>query len=528
MAGALRAGGMILGALPASGTEETLERYLDAGIVSLLVPSDLAADPERLRTLACKAREGARARGLPPVLFALGGARDLCGAPELPGFPHPLGLAASGDKALALKAGRLLAQRLRACGVDLIFAPRFDLASDPKRALGILELFGEDPERSAAMALAYARGLASGGVLPCGACFPGCGFLATEGRQGPPLVPFPFERLSSVESRPFARAVKARLPAILVGRVLVPALEPERVPAARSARVIEGRLRRDLGFTGLCIGAKLDDDPAGVARAAVLGALAGADMTVAAEPHAAITAAAALERALEAGELPAPRVAVALARRERLVAQREGLRAAERSRIVPGLEALSLRAALRAATVFRAAKARGKRAFAAKAKGAAGPRAREFPLSALPRLVLVALPPSHDPDTGAVPAVLEALSRELPAAQLVPIAADPGLAEGEALVRLAGEVGGPALALTYDAHRHPRQESLVHLLEESVAEVAVIAMRDPYDAAFFPRAAARAAVYGFAPAQMRAAVALVRGDIAGRGVCPVSVLGLEV
>jgi len=558
MAGAIRASGMAMGALPDAGAESLLEDYVGAGIRAFLLPGSLLQRPERLAALAALARRRASEAGLGRALVALGGgAVPAAAPPPLPGLPGPLGLAAAGERGLARRTGRLLGGLLAVLGVDLVLAPRLDLATDPKAPGGILDLFGEDSLRAGAMAAAYARGMAEGGAAACGLSFPGCGRLVSDGRKGPPLVSYPLERLGGIEALPFARAVKAGLPAVLVARVLAPALEPERLPAARSARVVEGRLRTDLGFKGLVLGGALDEDPEGPGRAATLGALAGCDLSLALSPAAALEAARALDKALASGELPAPRAVVAGRRLEALFSRLPARDAASPAdpaaagaaarALLEGAQAARLgeRAARRAATAFRAAPPRGPalragqpRAGEAQATTAAStaggpgysaPRSRGFPLSAPPRLVLVMLPPEGGPEAAQSTGFLAALGEALPGARVLSLPCDPGPAEAELLAAAAEAAApGPALALTCDAHRRPGQESLVHLLEESLPEVGVVALGDPYDAAFFPRAAALGAVYGRDASAARAAAGLALGTLEARGRCPVLVLGLEV
>ncbi|MBL8966246.1 MAG: hypothetical protein JNG85_04495 [Spirochaetaceae bacterium] len=510
MTSSIQAGGMILGALPAAGGEALLEEYLAGGIRAFLLPGALLAEPERLAALAGFAKRRCSEAGLGRALVALGGGKVAAAAPpELPGLPSAMSLASRGDRGAARRAGRAFGAALAALGVDLLFAPRLDLANDPKLAGGVLELFGEDSLKAGALAAAFGRGLAEGGVAPCGLSFPGCGALASDGRHGPPLVPFPLDRLAEIEALPFAKAIRLGLSAVLVGRVLAPAIEPERIPAARSVRAIEGRLRTDLGFGGLVIGAALDDDLAGPGRAAVLGALAGCDLQVALGPEAAMAAASALAAALAAGELPAPRLVVARRRLDRLFAKLPAKRPdpAALGRLLSGPE--PRRVAERGITAFRAGKG--------------------FPLSAAPGLVLLFEPPPAGSEAALLPAVEAALRRELPDARILRLPAEPGPAAAESLLAAVAEAGRvPALALSYDAHRRPGQESLIHLLEESLGEVGVVALRDPYDAAFFPRAAALGAAYGFSAETARAAARLATGRLEGRGRCPVAVLGIEV
>ncbi|MDA8426338.1 MAG: hypothetical protein M0Z80_09395, partial [Treponema sp.] len=313
------AAGLLLAGLPVAGLSEAearkraadlLAEYLRAGIRAFLFPGELLGRPELLAELCASARALAEKAGLGTPLVALGGtATPAFGQPEFPGIASPLALAALGSRAALRRAGRLLGTRLARCGVGLLLAPRLDLATDPKGRAGILDGFGEDARAAGAFGAVFARALASRGVNACAGRFPGLGTLCSTCESPIPQVSFPIDRLEATELRSFARALAGGLRAVLVGRALVPALEPDRIPAARSARIVEGRLREELGFRGVVIGDDLclEQD---VGRAAVLGALAGCDLALASEPETALAAAAALDAAAAAGELPAPRVVV--------------------------------------------------------------------------------------------------------------------------------------------------------------------------------------------------------------------------
>jgi hypothetical protein len=56
----------------------------------------------------------------------------------------------------------------------------------------------------------------------------------------------------------------------------------------------------------------------------------------------------------------------------------------------------------------------------------------------------------------------------------------------------------------------------------------VIAMRDPYDAAFFPQAVGLGAAYGFSASCAAAAARALAGRAKARGGQPVEVIGLEI
>lgn len=540
MTSPMQGAGMILGGVPLSSAETVIASYAKAGIRAFLFPGILLLEPERLAALAAEARRLVALAGTGPALVALGGWDEASAAfPMVPELPSPLCLAACGDSRQARRAGFLLGRVASGSGVDLVMGPRLDLATDPKARGGVMDLFGEEPRAAALLGAAFAKGLARGGVAACALSFPGCGSLASDARREPATLPFEAERLAAAEERPFARAIKTGLPAILVARAYVPAYDQEHIPAARSSLAIEGRLRSAMGFRGLVIGGALDDDPERPGRAAVLGALAGCDLSLALDPATALEAASCLEAALKEGEIPSPRPAIQARRMEALLS---GLAAPPlRIRALPIyasplVAAFSARASESGATLLRSR--RGEH-------GRHGHRQKGRPCQGLVSSpaglpVLLFMPPSASGNSRRSSALLAALKEELPGARIFSLPADP--AEGDAmsaLVEILGPQGGGGaepsvpsadeiLVLSCDAHLRPAQESFIHVLEETLPSVSIIALRDPYDAAFFPRAAAMGAVYGDSEAAIRAAARLALGRIEARGRCPVKVLGIEV
>jgi beta-N-acetylhexosaminidase len=325
------------------------------------------------------------------------------------------------------------------------------------------------------------------------------------------FIALPIERLESCEMRPFAHAAAAGVEAVLVGRVLVPSLESEHIPASASARVIEGRLREALRFRGLVIGDDIgiDEEPG---RAALLGALAGCDLCLFSRPQEACAAAAALDKAMAAGELPAVRVEMAHRRQERQFRPRVKIR----------ISAIDSKARFRRAAhdIEKGISVlRGSLKLGGKGSG-------DF--SSV--LVLVFLPPDNAPEVSQSDAVLATLKAELPGAEVFASPADPGTEQTERLVQAIAAHGRftEAVILTYDAHFRPAQEGLAGLVAESLPQCRVIAMRDPYDAAFFPKAIGLGAAYGFSELCARAVARVLSGKTKARGGCPVEVIGLEV
>lgn len=520
MSRSLRAAGMIMGGVrglsslePDRESADLFASYAGAGIRAFLFPGFLVREPRRLESLTRMARQAAQAAGLGQALIVIGGNSDPSfGLPPFPLAATPLGLASSASPRAALRAGFLLGSRLAACGVDMVLAPRLDLASDPKDRIGALETFGEDSRLAGILGSAYVRGLARAGVAAGIGRFPGLGSTCSDCAEDMPFVALPVERLERCEMRPFARVVASGVAGVVVGRVLVPALESERIPASASARVIEGRLRESFGFRGIAIGDDIGpaEDPG---KAAILGALAGCDLGLFSRPDEALAAAKALDEAAATGALPTVRVEMARRRLEALLGKRP-----EKA---PRPHSESSRTA---------AKAKGdiERGISAlrgslELEAAAGGNYNSV-------LALVFLPPEGAPDADESEAVIEALRSELPGATILAMPANPDEGTTDELVRAVGQRGrfSEAVILTYDAHFRPAQEGLARLVDEFVEKIYVIAMRDPYDAAFFPGAVGLGAAFGFSEGCARAVGRLLSGKFKARGGRPVEVIGLEI
>jgi len=328
-----------------------------------------------------------------------------------------------------------------------------------------------------------------------------------------PFIALPVERLERCEMRPFSHVIASGVAAVLVGRVLVPSLESERIPASASARVIEGRLRESMGFRGLVIGDDIgsDEEPG---AAALLGALAGCDLCLFSRPEQALAAAAALDKAAAHGELPAVRVEMSRRRFERLLG--------------PRLRAGSPRSASWMAARRRGAGRDIEKSVTLLRGSLTLAAAEEGEYSTV--LALVFSPPPQASDAQETGKVIARIKAELPGIEVVCLPADPEPSDIARLSRLLSELGRfkEAAIFTYDAHFRPAQEGVARLVEETLPIFRVIAMRDPYDAAFFPRAIGLAAAYGFSEGSAGAVASVLAGKLKARGGHPVEVIGLEV
>jgi beta-N-acetylhexosaminidase len=185
-----------------------------------------------------------------------------------------------GDADLAERVGWAMGTELRALSLDVNLAPVLDVATRPENEVIGDRAFSDQPEVVAELGLALARGLERAGVAACAKHFPGHGDTTADSHVTLPVVEHELERLRQVEWLPFRRAAERRLGAIMVGHIVVAALDPD-APASLSAPVI-GALRGELGFAGVVVSDDLAMRPVAarfrpdeIARRAVL---AGVDL----------------------------------------------------------------------------------------------------------------------------------------------------------------------------------------------------------------------------------------------------------
>jgi beta-glucosidase-like glycosyl hydrolase len=192
-------------------------------------------------------------------------------------WPWAMAVAATGDPSLAEAEGRVAAKEARAVGVNHILAPVVDVNIDPDNPVINTRSFGEDPQEVSRFATAFIRGVRSEHVLACAKHFPGHGDTHIDSHRSLPVLDVTRERLERVELVPFRAAIAAGVDSIMPGHLAVPALDPTPVavragvatnaygataaevtqngtlPATISKRMLDGLLRRELGFRGLII-----------------------------------------------------------------------------------------------------------------------------------------------------------------------------------------------------------------------------------------------------------------------------------
>jgi beta-N-acetylhexosaminidase len=237
-------------------------------------------------------------------------------------WPPMLTLGRSGDEQLAVRFARALAAEMRAVGVTLDYTPVLDIRTNPKNtAIGDRAL-AETPEAVARLGRIVIETLQAEGIAACGKHFPGHGDTSTDSHFELPLVEHPPDRLEAVELVPFKAAIEARVACIMMGHLLVPAIDEER-PATLSPTLVNGWLKTKLGYQGMVITDDLEmkaiSQRYSTPEATIEAIAAGCDAVLlcgaSQEPQ--FAAMEAVIHAVESGDLPLARVEDALARHRR-------------------------------------------------------------------------------------------------------------------------------------------------------------------------------------------------------------------
>jgi beta-N-acetylhexosaminidase len=268
------------------------------GAVVLGQPMELASILNRLQSISAQ-----------PLLtssdFEWGVQMRIAGATK---FPRAMAFGATGDPQLAYEAGKVTGAESRALGVHVDYAPVADVNNNPRNPVINIRSFGEDPARVGEMVAGFTRGLQEAGMLATLKHFPGHGDTDVDSHLGLPLVAHSRERLDAVELPPFKAGIAAGASGVMVAHMELPAIDPEKVPATFSPKIIGTLLRP--GFDGLIYSDSMKmaaiTKMASPGEAAVRAVKAGIDVILDSPDSAA--AASAIVAAVKSGDIARERV----------------------------------------------------------------------------------------------------------------------------------------------------------------------------------------------------------------------------
>jgi beta-N-acetylhexosaminidase len=172
--------------------------------------------------------------------------------------PNAQQLRQKGDKNLIRQHGELTGDLLRLFGFNLDLCPVLDISFDDEADNSLRgRCWGTSVPQVIEFAGAFHDGLLSTGILSCGKHFPGYAAAGLDPHHDLPTIARSRLELAECELKIF-RSFVERVSSMMIGHAWYPALDPEKIPASLSQRVVTELLKDELGFNGLVMTDDLD------------------------------------------------------------------------------------------------------------------------------------------------------------------------------------------------------------------------------------------------------------------------------
>jgi beta-N-acetylhexosaminidase len=415
-------------------------------------------------------------------------------------FPDNLAVGAAGDEAFAYRQGVIEGRELRRLGVDLNLAPVLDVLTERYSPNIGIRSYGKDPTLVARYGSARIRGMAASGLRACAKHFPGKGHSPLDAHLRLPRIESDWAEMQATHLPPFFAAIEAGVACLMTSHPVYPKLDPAGVPATFSRRIVQEYLREEVGFRGVIVSDDLEmgavAETGSIAEAVVRAAEAGHDLLLVCHTEAAQRqAAAALVEAYRTGRL-ARRDLEAAAERVRRLREEAGPR---RAGGAPAPErdgpALAMAIATRAVTQVSPGRAGLRRALNGRV------------LVCFPRFSALAPRITIEPEVADEAGYLTAaFGRVGVRAEPLIVGIEPAPEEVAGAAARAAAADATVLFL-FDAHLYPSNRALLDAVQAGARALAVVLLRDPYDAALLRPETLGLTAYGFRRCQLDAVIA---------------------
>ncbi|MCK5850403.1 MAG: hypothetical protein KAH23_05760, partial [Kiritimatiellae bacterium] len=199
-------------------------------------------------------------------------------------MPSAMGVAATGDAALAEAAYKAMAEQLRAIGVTMVHSPVLDVNINPDNPEICSRAFGDTSEVVTEFATACMKGYMASNIVATAKHFPGRGDSAVDLHHDFDEDNRSLETIEALDLAPYRALIEQGLPAIMTAHQVCPAFG-DSLPASVSP-AIYSYIREVLKFDGVittdAMGMKgVTARYEGLAQACAEAAAAGADMILA-------------------------------------------------------------------------------------------------------------------------------------------------------------------------------------------------------------------------------------------------------
>lgn len=432
-------------------------------------------------------------------------------------FPGNMALGATNDLSLSQVAGHITGKELRALGINMNMAPSLDVNNNAKNPIIGVRSFGQDPQKTAEMAIAHLQGYQEGKVLTVVKHFPGHGDTTLDSHIDVPTVPHEMTRLEQVELVPFKKAIAKGVDAVMSAHITFPAIDDRKgLPGTLSPKVLTGLLRERLGYDGVIM---TDDMEMGAIvenfgsdDATLQAVKAGADIILVAHDWTRQKKSIeALKQAVQKGEISEKRIDQSVRRILKLKAERLGEQAIIRQPI-PDLK----RGVQEAGSPQNRKQAQK---VADHAVTLVRDNAQQLPLNPEVSRRVLTISPVNAKVMG------DALKKRGFQPITRSIEAKPEASVIASLTQEAADVDAVVIG-TSQAQLHEEQAQLVNSLEATGTPVIVLGLDTPYDLTAIPGANIYLALYSSNTVALEAGVEAITGRIPIRGKLPVEIPGM--
>lgn len=429
-------------------------------------------------------------------------------------FPGSMALGAGRSTADARVAAEITGAELRAVGINVDFAPCSDVNVNPLNPVIGVRSFGSNPGMVAEMVAAQVDGYQlDGKVSSSTKHFPGHGDTATDSHTGLPIITHTREQWEQIDAPPFRAAIARGVDMVMTAHLVMPAFDDSGDPATLSKPIITGLLRGELGYDGVVITDALTmqgvREKYGDAEVAVRALEAGVDQLLispAIQP-----AIAAINQALTSGRLTEQDLDTKVRRILRMKFRRGMV--AQPLADVSAINGIVGTAAHQAT----AAKISDRTVTLVKND------AKALPLKPAGTKILVT---GYGVSTTQVTA--DELAKRGATAKAIQTGTSPTDATIASVVA-AAQTMDTVVVLTNKAwdtqvtDKRAGQQKLVKQLLATGKRIVVVAVRDPYDIAYFDQAPTYVATYSYSPVTPPSLVRVLTGEVNPQGKLPVDI-----
>lgn len=149
---------------------------------------------------------------------------------------------------LSKNCGKLMAQELLSCEIDLSFAPVLDLNKGVSSVIGD-RAFHANPNVVTQLASAFIAGMKEAGMAATGKHFPGHGSVALDSHKALPIDDRSYDEIEKDDLIPFMRLIQQGIPALMAAHIIFS--QVDKLPVGYSSTWLKGILQKKLGFEGV-------------------------------------------------------------------------------------------------------------------------------------------------------------------------------------------------------------------------------------------------------------------------------------